>query len=270
MIRTAGCGCATEASDPQPATRGAQRPHDLQQHQADITPLQPPPFTLPRCSDLSVWRAAHTSAAAGRANSLLASRGRRQLGLRLPTGRTNLTATDELEFVGVRQGSPAAQLQQARQQAQLTAHGDHQQRQAVRLQPRHPPQPGPAKLPAAPALEQQQLQQPSMSLLTSLQYHEQCHRQQLAAAWGSTAFVAAAEAHLPASLHSKEQGLWDAQQQLAAVLQQQAVAAATAAAGWPYGIPQQQGGWAFASRLAPQRNCPGILPGHVSAALAAC
>ncbi|KAL4436637.1 hypothetical protein ABPG75_003776 [Micractinium tetrahymenae] len=230
------------------------------------------------CSDPSVWRAPHTSAAAGRANPLLASRGRRQLSLRLPAGRTNLTAADELEFVGVLQRSPVPpQAQQAAMQEQQQA-----QQQAV-MRPRRTLPPAPTQLPAVPALKQEQqhhqpeqLLQPSMNLLASLQHHEQCHRQQLAAAWGSCAFLAA-EAHPAACLRPQwQQDGWEAQQQLAAALQQQLAAAAAAAAasagGWPYSIPQQQqGGWASASRLAPQPGCQGpLLAGQPLAALTAC
>ncbi|KAL4423981.1 hypothetical protein ABPG75_001282 [Micractinium tetrahymenae] len=134
-----------------------------------------------RHSHPRVWQDPHTSAAAGRANSLLASRGHRQLSVRLPSERTNIAPSDEVQFVAVLSLPCTASPQQAQPAQQGLQQG---------MQPRPLPPPPPASTQPISAAAVRS----AARLLLSLQHQEQLHRQQLAAAWGGSALLVA-EAH---------------------------------------------------------------------------
>ena len=232
------------------------------------TPSLPP---SPSCSDPSVWRCQASSAAAGCGSQLLAARGARQLAVRIPSARTNIAAADELEFVGVCSLPPAPMQQQTARQQPLQPASPMDVQQQQQQQPKQhevvrprarrgtPPLPPPPPTQQQPAACVPQLHTQHLNLLASLQYQEQCHRQQLAAAlpaattWAAPSYQATHPAAYLRPAASSWQCTWDgAQQQAHAQLQCQqaapAAAAAAEAASWPFGVPaQQQGGWAFGS-----------------------
>ncbi|PSC70278.1 UPF0565 C2orf69-like protein isoform B [Micractinium conductrix] len=214
-------------------------------------------------SDSATWRAQHRSAAGGVGSLLRARRGLRQLGVHIPAARTNVSAGDGLEYVGTLSlEAPSAPVQQHPEPMQQ----QQQQQQVAAPAVLRPRTRRPVPLPHAPAPQPAAQPQPHLSLLASLQYHEQCHWQQLAAAaaplpscWGG--FPSAAEAHPGALLRPKWQAGWGGdpqqqQQQQAFHHHQQAAAAAAAAASaasaavWPFSVQRPQEGWAFACQLA--------------------
>ncbi|KAI7837543.1 hypothetical protein COHA_008630 [Chlorella ohadii] len=106
---------------------------------------------------------------------------------------------------------------------------------------------------ACPPLHAQHL-----NLLASLQYQEQCHRQQLAAAlpaatsWTAPSYQAAHPAAYLRPAAAGWQCAWGGVQQQAHPQLQCQQAATADAASWPFAVPaQQQGGWAFGSVALP-------------------